>query len=134
MSDITELKRVLEGRALEVAEHLLPRGMLEGQEWCAGTTAGAAGKSLKVRVRGSKVGRWSDFAAGGESGDLIDLWQAVKRLSLIDALEFVSAGDRFVARAVNPFKGNSYAHCSPRCRDHLCVVGERRSDCSGRST
>ena len=40
MSDITELKRALEGRALEVAEHLLPRGMLEGQEWCAGSTAG----------------------------------------------------------------------------------------------
>jgi len=40
MSDITELKRALEGRALEVAEHLLPRGMLEGQEWCAAAPRG----------------------------------------------------------------------------------------------
>src|SRR5256885_3400167 len=87
MSDITELKRALEGRALEVAAHRLPRGMLEGQEWCAGSVAGEAGKSLKVRVRGSKAGRWSDFAAGGESGDLIDLWQAVKHLPLIEALD-----------------------------------------------
>jgi twinkle protein len=87
MTDITELKRALQGRAVEVAEHLLPRGMLEGQEWCAGSVAGETGKSLKVRVRGSKVGRWSDFAAGGESGDLIDLWQAVKHLSLVQALD-----------------------------------------------
>src|SRR6266699_3334764 len=87
MSDITELKRALEGRAQDVAEHLLPLGMLEGQEWCAGSTAGEAGKSLKVRVRGSKVGRWSDFAAGGESGDLIDLWQQVKHLSLVQTLD-----------------------------------------------
>jgi twinkle protein len=40
-----------------------------------------------VRVRGSKAGLWSDFAPGGESGDLIDLWQAVKRLPLIEALD-----------------------------------------------
>jgi twinkle protein len=87
MSDITEIKRALESRALEVAEHLLPRGVLEGQEWCAGSVAGEPGKSLKVRVRGGKAGLWSDFAAGGESGDLIDLWQAVKHLSLIEALD-----------------------------------------------
>jgi len=87
VSDITEIKRALESRALEVAEHLLPRGVLEGPEWCVGSLAGEPGHSLKVRVRGSKTGLWSDFAAGGESGDLIDLWQAVKHLSLIETLD-----------------------------------------------
>jgi twinkle protein len=87
MADITEIKRALESDALQVAEHLLPHGIMEGQEWCVGSVAGEPGHSLKVRVRGGKVGRWSDFAAGGESGDLIDLWQAVKHLSLIEALD-----------------------------------------------
>jgi twinkle protein len=87
MSDITELKRALESRAQEVAEYLLPRGILQANEWCVGSTGGEAGESLKVRVRGSKVGCWSDFAANGESGDLIDLWQAVKHLSLVQALD-----------------------------------------------
>jgi twinkle protein len=86
MSDITEIKWALESRALEVVEHLLPRGVLEGQEWCAGSVGGEPGHSLKVRVKGPKAGTWADFAATGESGDLIDLWQAVKHLSLIEAL------------------------------------------------
>src|ERR1700730_11752219 len=91
MSDITEIKRALESRTLEVAEHLLPRGILEGPEWCVGSVAGEAGHSLKMRVRGGKVGLWSDFAPGGESGDLIDLWQQVKRLSLVETLDDIRA-------------------------------------------
>jgi twinkle protein len=87
MSDITELKRALEGRAREVAEYLLPRGVLQAKEWCVGSTGGEPGRSLKVRVRGPKAGRWSDFAANGESGDLIDLWQQVRRLPLVKALD-----------------------------------------------
>lgn len=84
--DITQTKRQLNDRAREVAEHLLPRGVLHKREWCVGSVGGEPGESLKVCVSGSKVGLWSDFAAGGESGDLIDLWSQTKRLSLIDAL------------------------------------------------
>jgi twinkle protein len=87
MADITEIKRALQNRALDVAEYLLPRGVLEGPEWCVGSVAGEPGHSLKVHVRGAKAGLWSDFAANGESGDLIDLWQQVKHLSLIEALD-----------------------------------------------
>jgi twinkle protein len=87
MSDITEIKRALESRALEAAEHLLPRGILDGRDWCAGSIAGEPGQSLKVCVKGAKVGLWSDFASNGESGDLIDLWQAVKHLTLIETLD-----------------------------------------------
>jgi twinkle protein len=87
MSDITEIKPKLVSRAREVAEHLLPHGVLRGKQWCVGNIAGDAGDSLQVCVGGSKVGIWSEFAALGESGDLIDLWQQVKHLSLIEALD-----------------------------------------------
>jgi twinkle protein len=87
IADITEIKRALETRAHDVAEYLLPRGVLEGSEWCVGSTAGEPGKSLKVRVKGMKAGTWADFAALGESGDLIDLWCFVKRCTLTQALD-----------------------------------------------
>jgi len=85
--DIIEIKRRLADRAQEVAEHLLPRGIREANEWCVGSTAGEPGHSLKVKVRGGKAGTWADFAAAGESGDLIDLWRQVRRLSLTAALD-----------------------------------------------
>jgi len=80
-------RALLLSRVLAVAEHLLPRGVLDGKDWCVGSIAGEPGKSLKVCVRGPKAGLWADFAAGGESGDLIDLWQLVKRLSLVAAVD-----------------------------------------------
>ena len=51
-------KRALAGRALEVAEHLLPRGVLVGREWCVGNADGDLGQSLKICVRGGKVAVW----------------------------------------------------------------------------
>lgn len=91
MSDITVIKRALESRAKEVVERLLPRGVLEGREWCVGSVQGEPGKSLKVCVQGAKVGVWTDFAAGGDGGDLIDLWAAVKGQQLPEALDDIRA-------------------------------------------
>jgi len=88
MSDIVTLKHALADRAQTVAEHLLPAGVREGREWCVGSTAGEAGRSLKVVVAGGKVGTWADFASG-EAGDLIDLWAAAKRQTLVEALDDV---------------------------------------------
>lgn len=87
MADITDIKREATRRARDVAEHLLPRGVMDGGDWCVGSTAGEPGKSLKVCVRGPKAGKWADFAPGGESGDLIDLWCCVRHLSLAQALD-----------------------------------------------
>jgi len=64
MTDITEIKRALEPRAQEVAEHLLPRGLRQGREWTVGSIDGEPGQSLKVCVSGAKAGTWADFAAG----------------------------------------------------------------------
>ncbi|MFC7332926.1 AAA family ATPase [Rhodocista pekingensis] len=87
MTEITEVKRALTDRALEVAEHLLPRGVLEGREWCAGSIQGEPGRSLKACVKGAKAGTWCDFAEGGDGGDLLDLWCAVKGIDLPAALD-----------------------------------------------
>ena len=86
MTDITDLKAMLRGRALEVAQLLLPRGTLQGHEWCVGSVQGEPGESLKVHIKGAKAGVWCDFAEGGEGGDLIDLWCDVKGMPLVAAL------------------------------------------------
>ncbi|WP_310834082.1 hypothetical protein [Enterobacter kobei] len=46
-----ELSEKLWDNAERVAKFLLPKGHLEGKEWCAGNTNGDSGKSLKVNRR-----------------------------------------------------------------------------------
>ena len=69
-----------------VCWELLPNGEEKNHEWCAGSVAGEHGKSLKVVMQGTKAGVWADFSTG-QSGDLIDLWQECKSLSLPEALK-----------------------------------------------
>jgi|TARA_Y100000310_G_scaffold344798_1_gene459593 twinkle protein len=83
MTDITEIKRMLAERALPVAEKLLSGGKLVGHEFEAGDTDGGPGKSLRVNTR---TGLWSDFATG-EGGDLIDLWMACRRMTVVEVLD-----------------------------------------------
>lgn len=90
MADILEIKRALATRAQSVAEHLLPAGRRDGQEWRAGSIAGEKGQSLGVHLSGDKAGIWSDFTTG-ESGDLLDLWRAVRGVSLSEALDQAGA-------------------------------------------
>ena len=90
MSDITELKLKLAARADDVAAMLLPGGRKEGHEWRAGSVDGEKGQSLGVHLTGAKAGVWSDFGTG-EGGDLIDLWTAAKRVTLIQALDDIRA-------------------------------------------
>jgi hypothetical protein len=55
MSDITEIKRTLENRALEVAEHPPPRGILNGKDGACSTAGDPA--VVEGRVRGQKAGQ-----------------------------------------------------------------------------
>lgn len=84
--DATEIKRRLADQTLNVCQHLLPAGTRETGEWCVGDVSGTAGRSLKVHLSGPKAGVWSDFAEG-VGGDLIDLWQRSRGLSLVQALD-----------------------------------------------
>ena len=86
--NIGEISRMLADQAETVAKYLLPNGKRDGAEWRAGSTGGEAGASLGVHLTGTKAGVWSDFATG-ESGDLIDLWAAVRGLDMRQTLEQV---------------------------------------------
>lgn len=82
-----QISEMLAQRAEEVARYLLPNGKKIGNEFCVGSISGEQGDSLKVRLTGTKSGLWSDFAQGDAQGDLLDLWSAVKRISLADTYQ-----------------------------------------------
>ena len=86
MADITQVKRMLADRAQSVAEMLLPNGRKDGPEWRVGSVNGEKGQSLGVHLHGDKAGIWSDFSTG-DTGDLLDLWQAVKDGDLKRAMQ-----------------------------------------------
>ena len=80
-----ELAQRLSEDAESICRLLLPNGKRQGQEWCIGSIQGEAGNSLKVHLSGSKAGVWRDFAAD-HGGDLLDLWAAVRGISIGDAI------------------------------------------------
>jgi twinkle protein len=83
--NISELSRMLADDCDSVARKIFPNGKREGAEWCVGSLGGEPGKSLKVRLSGSKRGIWTDFATG-EAGDLVDLWREAYNLTMPEAL------------------------------------------------
>lgn len=80
-----EIAAMLAQQVESVAEYLLPGGKRDGAEWVVGSLDGEQGKSLKVRLTGSKAGVWKDFAEG-EGGDLIGLWCKSRGLNLREAM------------------------------------------------
>jgi twinkle protein len=86
VNNFKQVSEILAARAEEFARHLLPQGRKESKEWCAGSTEGDTGKSLKVRLFGEKSGIFCDFATV-ESGDLLDLWAATRKITLSAALK-----------------------------------------------
>lgn len=81
-----EIKDRLAADATNIAAYLLPDGKRAGKEWKAGSVSGEPGNSLSVCLTGHKAGVWKDFASG-QSGDLLDLWMAVRGCSLVEAIE-----------------------------------------------
>lgn len=87
--EISDAKARLRDRIESVVHHLLPNGKRVGKEWAIGSLTGAEGDSLKVNLSSDRAGVWSDFATG-ESGDVIELWSKVKRLSYKDTFADIS--------------------------------------------
>ncbi len=86
----SSLSNLLSGRAEAVCRHLLPTGRRKTTEWVVGDLRGGRGDSLKIRIGGedvTRIGVWSDFGTGQTGGDLLDLWCAVRGLSLPRAME-----------------------------------------------
>jgi len=86
-----EISAALSLQIESVVRYLLPNGRRIGQEWRVGGTDGERGKSMGVHMTGEKAGVWLDGATG-ESGDMIGLWMACRRVDLrtacSEAMEF----------------------------------------------
>lgn len=85
--DLRELSAKLNDSMLATLRHLLPAGVVNGQEYCVGGIDGEKGQSLRIHMSGAKAGVWSDFSSGDSGGDLVDLWMAVRNQSLIEAMD-----------------------------------------------
>lgn len=68
-----------------VVRKLLPNAKRKGKELQVGSVQGGEGKSLCIRLAGSKAGIWADFAEG-TGGDLLDLWAQVHGLPIGEAI------------------------------------------------
>lgn len=81
-----DIARRLAGNPESVARYLLgSEGKKSGAELRYGSLSGEAGQSLGIHLTGDKAGVWSDFA-GGDGGDLLDLWRLVRSLSVSEAM------------------------------------------------
>jgi 5S rRNA maturation endonuclease (ribonuclease M5) len=82
--DLEDVREGLRRNAEAVLRHLFPQGKKEGHRFLVGNIYGAPGKSLVIELEGARRGLWTDFTTG-EGGDLIDLWAAVRGLSVSQA-------------------------------------------------
>jgi len=102
-----ELSQRMASEAASIAQYLLPKGKRQSGEWKAGSTSGEEGKSLSVRLSGAKAGVWADFASG-EGGDLLDLWMAVRGLSMSaamsEAMQYLGIRDTMPEKPAQAFK------------------------------
>lgn len=102
-----ELSQRMASEAASIAQYLLPKGKRQSGEWKAGSTGGEEGKSLSVRLSGAKAGVWADFASG-EGGDLLDLWMAVRGLSISaamsEAMQYLGIRDTTPEKPAKVFK------------------------------
>ena len=113
--NIGELSRRMAEQAADIAALLLPGGKRSNREWKVGGVDGEPGESLSVCIGGQKAGVWKDFASG-EGGDLLDLWCAVRGLSLAEAM--VDAKQHLGIRDLMPEReAKSYRRPDkPQCR------------------
>ncbi|NNU49127.1 DNA primase [Rhizobium sp. WYCCWR 11279] len=72
MLSASELADRLARNAEAVCRHYLSAGRRAGNYWIVGDVANSKGRSLYVRLSGSRAGHWTD-AATGQYGDLLDL-------------------------------------------------------------
>lgn len=86
-----ELSTMLTNHVEQVCVELLPNGKRDGHNWVAGSVNGEPGKSLKVALSGDRQGKFCDFASPDDRGDLLDLWQVTRKLSMVEACKQAKA-------------------------------------------
>lgn len=122
-----ELARSMAAAASTLVPYLLPQGKKAGPEWKVGSVQGEAGTSLSVRLTGNKAGVWSDFSTG-ESGDLLDLWAAVRCCSVADAMRdaktHLGIRDEMPPRPAPTYKRPAKPQCrTPKSRVREWLMG-----------
>ena len=85
-----ELNELLSAKIKDVCKELFPLGKIQNGEYCVGSVCGESGKSLKICLKPSKLGIWSDFASG-QTGSLIDLWMYARNITLVEAIKQAKA-------------------------------------------
>jgi Toprim domain len=89
-----ELAHRLAQHAEAVCRQYLSNGHRDGGYWRVGDVANSPGRSLYVRLTGSRAGKWCD-AATAEHGDLLDLIAVTRNLptvtqAMYEAREFLA--------------------------------------------
>ena len=102
--DGRQIKDMLNQRAQDVCELLLPGGKVEGNNYVIGNIHGTSGQSLKIGIGGEKCGIFHDFADPSVHGNnLLELWCQVRTISFRDVLpqakEFLGVRDDAWQRA-----------------------------------
>ncbi len=126
MTEPREVVHMLIQRAEALCCELLPNGRRAGAEWEVGSVLGEPGRSLKVRLYGSKAGVWCDFATG-EKGNLIGLIAAVLRLDREEAWAWVHAWLGLNSEALPERRSR------PRRADHALRHDRDKQDRIGRA-
>lgn len=75
-----QVDAALKQNVTSVLQALFPAGKIQKSGFVMGNTAGDAGRSLEVVIRGERIGLWIDRASG-DGGDLFDLIAAHHGLS-----------------------------------------------------
>lgn len=103
-----DLSAALANHVEQVCMELLPNGKRDGRNWVAGGVTGEPGKSLKVALSGDLQGRFCDFAAQDDRGDLLDLWQMTRNVNMVEACKqaknFLGIEDTELFRPKRSFK------------------------------
>ena len=86
-----QVSKQLAQQAEAVAAYLLPDGKRKISHWVVGSIAGEPGGSLKIALSGEDAGLWVDHADKSQSGDMLDLWGAVRGLNTSGALREAKA-------------------------------------------
>jgi hypothetical protein len=86
MRNARNVARRLGCAAEAVCRCYLPSGRRLGRYWIVGDVFGTPGRSLYVRLTGTRAGKWTD-AATGEHGDLLDLIALNRDLDFRAALD-----------------------------------------------
>lgn len=74
LEDFSRVSDALNASIVSILNDWFPKGVLNGLEFCIGSSSGEAGQSLRIRTEGEKIGYWSDFASVDAGRDLISLY------------------------------------------------------------